>query len=30
MLAVWVNRGYVMLNDESQMYEKTAKYKNAS
>ncbi len=28
MLRVWVHRGYVTLNDESQMYEKTEKYKN--
>ena len=27
MLSVWLHRGYIAFNDETQMYEKTAKYK---
>jgi len=30
MIAVWVHRGYVELNEETEMYEKTVKYKSRS
>ncbi|MCQ2332255.1 MAG: hypothetical protein MJZ95_03510, partial [Paludibacteraceae bacterium] len=30
MLRVWVHRGYISFNDETQQYEKTEKYKRGA